>query len=421
MLKEALNTIERINDDTFYAMALRSIIPELVKADMFKNVLPKMLRSKDSVSRSIELSRIASSLTNAGMVNEALTLIEEIKEEIFKVQSLVDIAVAQVKADLTKKEARETFNEALTLIEGIKLERFKVQPLVNIAVAQVKADLTKEARETFNKAITMVKNYKPNTIYENTFKSDSFKSISMEMARSNMINEALALAERVIPERQRIYTLGWIFKIQAEKQLEAGMFKEALATADRIKDQSWSTPSAVNQVLVIISEEQARKGMFKEALATANRIKDPSMLFDNLLTLNNVLLKISEEQVKAGLMKEARETFVQAIASASEDTYLIQEIAKAQTKAGMVNEAIAIVNELKDNYRARAILLAAIAEKQMSSGMSKDAWDTFSHAFISAERVEKETYRAEVLYLITESLVRSGIIKASPMDNTVEK
>ena len=160
------------------------------------------------------------------------------------------------------------------------------------------------------------------------------------------------------------------------------IFREALRATQRLWDfdRPW--------ILSEIAQAQAEAGLYAEALQTAQKI-----IYDS--ARDEALKGIVAAQVEAGLYAEALQT-AQGIKSDTSRDEALKGIAVAQAEAGFYAEALQTAQGIKSNAsRAEALIL--IAESQIRAGRRNDARQTLQQALEIAREIENAFERAMVL------------------------
>jgi len=357
--------------------------------------------------RAEALSKIASSLAQSGMkeeaektFKEALSTAKEIEGAVWRAEPLRNIASSQAQSGM-KEEAEKTFKEALSTAKEIEDARWRAEALRNIASSQAQSGMKEEAEKTFKEALSTAKE-----IEDARWRAEILRNIASSQAQSGMFKEALSTAKEIEDADNRAEALRDI----ASSQAQSGMFKEALSTAKEIEDARWQAKPLSN-----IASSQAQSGMFKEALSTAKEI-------ENAYFRAEALRNIAFSQAQSGMKEEAEKTFKEALSTAKEieeagvRAEALRNIAFSQAQSGMKEEAEKTFKEAlstaKETYVDNEVeALSNIASSQAQSGMKEEAEKTFKEAISTVKEIEDADWQAKTLSNIASSQAQSGMFK----------
>jgi hypothetical protein len=312
---------------------------------------------------------IAAGQADAGDVAGAKATTDLIPDPFEKNLALNNVAEAQVKS--------EDLAGALRTGSSIQDEyvRFRDPLLRDIAIAEVKAGDLAGAL----KSAGLISS-------ESDAKNDAYNAIAGAQVHAEDIESAHKTADLMRPG---IYKASLLQDI-AELEAKAGSTSHALETAESIQDGDYESVYK-SKALSAIAEVQAKAGDTagaKDTLRLARRAADRST--DHRGGLNTTSLEhIAIAQARAlGDIAGAQQT-ADLIASASDKSYALKEIAEAQAKAGDFTAALKTANCIipdgtYSNWRGGT--LAGIAEAQAEAG-------DVAGAFKTAELIQNEYYR----------------------------
>ena len=183
----------------------------------------------------------------------------------------------------------------------------------------------------------------------------------------------------------------------AYAQLAAGDIKEAHNSISQSLAAALSTEREIlrDSALRGVAEAATYAGQFREALAIAQRIKDDD---DRDRTLRDIV----EAQMTAGKFAEAAET-AEKITSDFYHAWTLSDIAKSQGAAGRFREALTTVEKINrdgdDGYRDGALF--DIAEAQGAAGR-------FAEALATGAIIADESRRAWAFAKVAEAQITTG-------------
>ena len=298
------------------------------------------------------------------------------------------------------------FAEALTIARGIKEgDEGKGFTLETIATAQAEAGL-------FSDAMATASEIDPNSYQK--YQSQAFRDIATGQAAAGLLDDATQTIHRMHNKLeqpsiwQQDETIIWQELVSS--RLKVGRFADALATADKIRDErehlralcdiasaqtdaglkkdSVRTLARVSAIIRRIKPAQvdaanptiwrlADAKLSQEVIAAADRTEDP---FRGAIELE----QIAVAQAKAGRREQACDTFRKATAatqkmgnSPDDQSWKIHEfceIAEAEVKAGFEDEAGQTCMTAKKAAGGASILLCQIAAAQAHAGFSARPW-----------------------------------------------
>jgi len=292
-LKEALESVDSIEEGWFRAVSLVAIVKELAAAGEIEEALSVVKRiekvhisrvsalliiaealskqndsvwSKKLYEKALLLSQkigdssdkasawleIANSLAVNGDLAQALDVAENIHEPLYRVRALVSIAkIFNAKKNIDK--SKSLYEQAIYVAGNMENILFKSRALLEISEAL--AD-----NEDFEGALDLVK-----VIEDNYCQAEALVSISKHLADDGEFDRALSISRGI---EEDLFRSSGLFAV-AEALAYSGNFKKALAVREEIDDEYCK-----EQVSVALAKAFCGMGNFKKALAVAEKIKD---------------------------------------------------------------------------------------------------------------------------------------------------
>lgn len=270
-------------------------------------------------------SAIAVGLAIAGKADEAISLSHQIKDPSFQTFYILILA----------KSGR--FSEALK--EARKMEDRSERDKIFQLVAQELA--VKGEIEQALEIGSAIKNKES--------LNGALNGVVKDLLKAGKISEAKSIAERIRPDdNERSPLTSAVFEVIFDIANE-GAYENALAVVDLIEDEakrSWP--------LSVIAESFIEAGRLDEALATAQKIRDES-----LLSLTLAKVAAANENKAASELGDG----IEAIDLAT---------VKGLLKAGKIDEALAVAQNIKDDG-GRSEAFEEAAEFLLRSGSYKQA------------------------------------------------
>ena len=225
------------------------LVDGLLKSEMFDAALSVAQEINNDFYRSNALVDIMSARAKAGNVDEAISMIPSIGSDA--PSHLAKIAVVQMKAGKTK-EARNAFSAALSAARSGNYRNYQKTILQDIAMAQAEAGDIASALSTAQ------------SIDDAKVRNDALQGIASALAKSGNVSGALNAAQNI--DRA---TRAWWVALQdiTLAQAKSGDIDGALATARSIGHETHYAFA-----LTTITSTQAEAGNFQAAIKTALEI-----------------------------------------------------------------------------------------------------------------------------------------------------
>ena len=277
------------------------------------------------------------------------------------------------------QDALKIISMALTAADRIEDSSDRSFAFNQIAIAQAEAGDVRGAERTFMKSLAAAERL----VVEKEWYI--FASIAGAQARAGMFREALTTAERIEDPADR----GGAFVSIAESLGKTGdvpgsvkLIARAIAIAERLEDVDTR-----DYIYYSIALAQARVGEFRNALSTAERIKHPS-------TRHHIFSFIAKEQVNGGDLRGAEKSNSRAMVAAErieEDLSVLSriksmafasiariesKIGNAQNAAKFFSKAEAIAKLIENSWGERDFVFNSIAREQAAAGYFRDALET---------------------------------------------
>ena len=219
-------------------------------------------------------------------------------------------------------------------------------------------------------------------------------AVLIEIARSEAQggNYADALATAKLIESS--YYHSEAINAIAMAQIAARRFPDALRSVALLKEDK-ADPSWVLRLMV---QEEVNAGQLKEAIGTADQIRDPKYL-------SPALREIAVEQAKLGEYSTAAANITR-IVDATDRAAALRVLAEAETRGGRVSEALKLARtpKLRDRFR----VLSAIAMVQKELGNMSGALDTWMEARAAARETGNFYVQCAALSAIATDEFNSG-------------
>jgi len=314
-LNKALPLTQRIKPPYYLALSLSDIASTMSKLDSeeAKNLFGEAIQAalRDTYSPTFAFRYIAGKMASAGLYDEALKVIENIKDISVRIEALSEIAMKMAK-DGKKQEAKKLVDQTVNLSRKVTDSTSKNTILSNLAEAMCAVDLFDKALETAQ-----------------SIKDDYYRAMSLtNIARS-------------------LLTKG-------KKEEAVSLLKQSLKIAKGIKDPC-SLPLALSEV----GEMFAQSGQIEEAKKI---LADASKASQKLHEVEPDFYPVARDSViesmaESGLFDEALK-----IAKADEDPRSFTTIVEAMARHKLFDRALTIAKEIPNPKESLTALAAIIAE-----------------------------------------------------------
>lgn len=279
-IKQALEIASEINDKSILDSTLRGVLRELLIAGKLSEA--KFIAERiqpTSIKYSplhLEIFQVAPDIANDGDQKNALAMVDLIEDEAERFQPLSKIAESYAKTG--------KIDEALETARKIKDEFLLLITLAEIAEGFVRKGEIDTARNLLNEAVD-----KARRITDKKSQKVAFSSLIPKLVESGLMNEALALANRLVdtPAIEQEDDIDTI----ATALAEVGRTSEALKL---LRSYGKKKPFPQNAVGAIV-EKLARSGKMNEVFG----------LRDELQLCTAVDREIVEGLLKAGKIDDA--------------------------------------------------------------------------------------------------------------------
>jgi hypothetical protein len=353
-LQQALQTAQRIEEAWNRSEALRVIAKAQTQAGLFEDAIQTAQLMEEALARSEALRATAKAQAQAGLFEDAIQTAQRIEEAWAWSEVLVAIAKAQAQAGL--------FEDAIQTAQRIEKAWARSEVLVAIAEAQAQAGLIEDAQRTFQQALQTAQ-----LIEEGWYQHGVLVAVGIGYVR--VFWGARHQSEVLVAI--------------AEAQAQAGLFEDAIQTAQMIK-------RAGNRIAALraIAKAQAQAGLIEDAQRTSQQALQTAQRIEEwaLDERSEVLAAIAEAQAQAGLLEDAIQTAQQLMRNARDAVLCV--IAKAQVRAGLYHEAFQTAQMIEEAWD-RSEALRAIAKAQAQAGLIEDAQRTSQQALQTAQRIEE--------------------------------
>ncbi len=354
-----------------------------------------------------ELELIVSLQARTGDIAKALQLVDLIEIDATKVEVLVNIARAQLKAEMI--EARSTLQRAAAIAQNVDRTWFYPDIFCSVVKLQANAGYMTDAIATINSCKDDLKH----KVFEH-FINTYIKSGDLEEMDHSIRSAFFSIVS--FKEREQV-----LYAIFNDKIKEKNL-KSAQVIAGFIRDRTAVFPELINAQIEVgafaeakdlvrfvyggsedaafcsIGKAQARVGKLEDAMETAERI-------DNAYHKNEVFCCIGKAQARVGKLEDAMETAerVERIDNAYHKSQVFRCISEAQVRAGKLEDAMETAERIDNAYHKNEVF-CCIGEAQARAGKIEDAMET-------AERIDNTYHRDQVFSCIGEAQARAGKIE----------
>ncbi|NUM33719.1 MAG: hypothetical protein HUU50_04215 [Candidatus Brocadiae bacterium] len=354
---QAIVIAEKIDCSLTKLGTMGSIASSLIKVGGFQQTLEivkKICDNSDGDETFYDddntLNDIVLMLIEAGGIEEAISIAENIKDSYYKGHSFVAISSALGISG--------NFEKAIDLAEKTDV-CWKARALSPIALSLAKAGDRERASQIFQRAIAIAE--------ENEGNSYLLDNIASALADAGYFQQAISIAKSSLREialtsvkaRELDIAISIAKKNETDYSLlngiasalaEVSYFNQAITIAQKIVDESIKFYSLGKIALAL-----AKAGDFHQAIGIAEKIEDE-------FQKSEALVNIASAMVEAKEIKKAREIFQQAIAIVenTDDEFqgskAFANIAYALAKASYFHEAIDVVRKIEAYWEKSQVL-----------------------------------------------------------------
>jgi tetratricopeptide (TPR) repeat protein len=262
------------------------------KQDAFVNIAYKLASSGkidlalqvanrlDDRSKARALGAIASSLAKTGQFNQAMQLVETIKNDPLKAVALVRLAENLTEAN----QLEQVLQEVKKIQDGSMEEEFTIS---SIAISFAKVG-------QFDRALQLASSSKSDQVKDN-----ALRSITRSLAQAGQYDRAKKVASTMKEGPDKAMAFVYI----AASLAEVGKIADALQVVSSIEDRTPVTDTWFSETLMVLTEERK----YNPALQMANTIRDENEKAWTLTELANELIKAGQTELASQAIKPALE------------------------------------------------------------------------------------------------------------------
>ncbi len=351
---------------------------ESLQIEQFKK---KIIYSIYSKSRQNEpLRDIAKQYISIGEFEQALSIIESIKEVFFQAEILTAIAESYTQAE-QQQFAINTISQAVDLVENIENSSQKEGVLLyitdvylQVADSYLKLGETELASEVISLASQTIED-----IETESFKKYLLSQIALKLSTVGRIEEALAITDNLDQDRK-----DFILEQIAIDSVNFNQFDQALEIYQALDQYPR------NEILVQIVVELASLGQFERAMAIAEDFPEKQ----NVVVANVAQQYINqgESNLAIGIVKDVENYCVRS------NTF--QKLSSLLLEAEEYSLALEITDNIEDaGIKNNALNRVAIKLAEI---------EKYEQAITVTQSIEDSNDKADALIRISQKLIEAG-------------
>ncbi len=330
ILFEALQAARGIADEDVGNFALGRVSTAFAKLGMIDEAFEAAYGIRDGRKRSISIESILEQMAVHGKHERAREAALGISDHEKHVSVLLDVCY-RLKEHGKVSELNEVILVALSAAEGIS----DIGKMMSVKCS-ISAWHLKQGEEEGANAIVLDALDSARSITDEWSRETAIHSISVELARQGLFEQAFQASREVASESRRISFLE-VVSIELAKR---GRVDEALATARAIGDENDACTT-----LFSISVEMERLGLRSESDALMFEVFEMTRTIEDEGKKMAVQRILSKELARQGKVEKALET-ARGIGDVEEKAYTLLEVCSILSERGMCHQALEVARDI---------------------------------------------------------------------------
>lgn len=393
--EEATKIAENMENAEYQLNFLKDIFEEMLGRRNLDKALEVAEKIKDANKRFEALSKIVKEMLfseqnvsgNREKIEQAMKIVEKIDDKGYKLRTLVEIAKKMLKIG--------EFDEAIKIIEEIENPMWRSEIFAKIVVRELLES------ENFDKAIEVARG-----IEDIKWRSNALSKIAKKMSLTGNEKEAKGIFEEAVNNVKEVKDLMKSMEILREivsDMIEAGKYKEVVVAVETImgtiEDIRWCS-IALREIAI----QMAEAGRFEEAIKIAENIYDPHESVEAFRVIASKMRKAGKEEEETVEVYKKLTMAVKEIKDAWDRSWLFGDLAREMIEEGKIEKAIEFSLDIEDEIE-RFEVFEIIAKKMKEKNKMKGVEVISGEALDLAKLIEDKDKRLYALWKIINEIV----------------